>query len=38
MADDRCDAQCPNCHQADLVQEHAHGRCPSCGYRGACCW
>lgn len=30
--------QCPSCGEADLVEEHAHGRCPACGWRGACCW
>ena len=28
---------CPECG-ADMDPEHAHYRCPSCGYRDSCCF
>jgi tRNA(Ile2) C34 agmatinyltransferase TiaS len=27
---------CPHCG-ADMDQEHAHYKCPGCGYRDSCC-
>ena len=29
---------CPNCGSDDLRPEHAHVKCPGCGYIGPCCW
>lgn len=29
---------CPACGGDDLRPEHAHVKCPSCGYIGPCCW
>jgi hypothetical protein len=29
-------AECPLCG-GDLVPEHAHFRCPGCGWRDSCC-
>lgn len=29
-------AECPLCG-GDLVAEHAHFRCPACGWRDSCC-
>jgi hypothetical protein len=31
------DTMCPRC-QILLVPEHAHSRCPKCGYRDSCCF
>jgi hypothetical protein len=31
------DTHCPRC-QILLVPEHAHARCPKCGYRDSCCF
>jgi Zn finger protein HypA/HybF involved in hydrogenase expression len=28
---------CPNC-ETEMDQEHAHMRCPYCGYRDSCCF
>jgi tRNA(Ile2) C34 agmatinyltransferase TiaS len=28
---------CPDCG-VDMSPEHAHYRCPSCGYRDSCCF
>jgi Zn finger protein HypA/HybF involved in hydrogenase expression len=28
--------QCPNC-DTKMQAEHAHYRCPTCGYRDSCC-
>jgi hypothetical protein len=29
---------CPSCGGDDLLPEHQHVKCPSCGYIGPCCW
>jgi hypothetical protein len=38
-ADKACDLSttCPNCN-AQMQPEHAHYRCPACGYRDSCCF
>jgi len=28
---------CPNC-QTEMQPEHAHYKCPACGYRDSCCF
>lgn len=28
---------CPNCN-TEMQPEHAHYRCPACGYRDSCCF
>jgi Zn finger protein HypA/HybF involved in hydrogenase expression len=31
------DTVCPQC-QTQMRPEHAHYRCPACGYRDSCCF
>lgn len=28
---------CPNC-STEMLPEHAHYKCPACGYRDSCCF
>ncbi len=35
----QCDLSttCPNCN-TQMLPEHAHYKCPACGYRDSCCF
>lgn len=29
--------QCPQCNEADMIEEHAHLKCPKCMFVIPCC-